>query len=304
VIFDQLAGVVERFLPRFLPQMHRAAVFEFPGRAHELLTKTPPTPDEVQFMQDTFFLPFPVTAVEDATSCVLLWDMDGNDDAQGFANRRFGWINANPVMPRSVDDYPESERPALLAEMGNIRRCVAQFRDPLMIVTWGVVSSFAYDAELHRYYAGNLSGCLAATPRELVRDESYFRGELDQFGDRCLRNPATAIEETAWFNMPNRFVLRTTRLRARRSPNPGRIARTEDRPLYTLLTPHAIRERLGLAVPTGRHPVAHPRRRHYRCLRDAAFVHKQGQIITIPATWVGPSEVVVGGHHYKVMLDL
>lgn len=89
--------------------------------------------------------------------------------------------------------------------------------------------------------------------------------------------------------------------------------RTHQRPLYTILRPFAIREKLGLKTPvheekrtaTGRKsPTPHERRRHTRRISSAGGHFKQDKEIVIEATWIGPSEAVVGNKRYKVRLDL
>lgn len=85
-----------------------------------------------------------------------------------------------------------------------------------------------------------------------------------------------------------------------------KIPRHHDRPVYTLLTPQAIRQQYipRSKVPTGRKVGAHERRRHYRTLRSDRFTRMRGRTIVVPATWVGPSEAVIGNRRYRVMLDL
>ena len=84
-----------------------------------------------------------------------------------------------------------------------------------------------------------------------------------------------------------------------------RIARTHERPSYTILKPHEIRERMKLPMPVGKRAVTpHERRSHLRTLRSEFFrPTNRGRQILIPASWIGPSESVVGNRRYRVMLD-
>ena len=114
-----------------------------------------------------------------------------------------------------------------------------------------------------------------------------------------------ALEEVMFFNSPSRFIFEEA---PAKTPNPKfarPVPRSPQRPLYTLLTPKEIRERLRLPpLQEGGPKTPHERRRHYRTLRSEFFKHKQGQTIVIPACWVGPSEALHGAHRYKVRLDL
>jgi hypothetical protein len=111
------------------------------------------------------------------------------------------------------------------------------------------------------------------------------------------------------FNQPDRFVLEITPLKRNPQKPGGKIARSNERPIHTLLTPTEIRVKMGLPKPsggtgTGAPKAPHERRRHFRTFRSDHFREAKGKTIIIPATWVGPHEVVRGNKRYKVLLDI
>ena len=116
-----------------------------------------------------------------------------------------------------------------------------------------------------------------------------------------------ALSALAMIDDPAMFVLEEQPAKDRMlnppKTKPGHIARSHERPIYTVLAPHAIRDKLG--IPTGRHVGAHERRAHWRTYRDPRFSsERRAKRQFIASTWVGPSVAVVGNKRYIVRLDL
>jgi hypothetical protein len=136
--------------------------------------------------------------------------------------------------------------------------------------------------------------------------------EIPEISNAALKNAAAALQEVMLLNDPETFILESTPLSAI-NPKPvrlkpgqiRRIPRTHERPTYTILKPHEIRERMKLPTPVGKRAVApHERRSHLRTLRSEFFrPANRGKQILIPASWIGPSESLVGNRRYRVILD-
>lgn len=153
--------------------------------------------------------------------------------------------------------------------------------------------------------------------------------ETRLFG-QFMRNVSTAYEELIYFNSPTRFILKETKIlkkKPKSNKNKNHIRRSNERPIYTVLKPEEIRRRLNL--PTGytgkshSSPRPHERRRHFRFLSSDRYRYNEKgeelprkiipygdrkgeeyyKKIDIPATWIGPSEAVVGSHRYRVVLE-
>ena len=108
MIFDKLAGIAERHSPEMLPVLKRCRLFEFSGRAHEVL---PRQLDEgrVDQFRESFFLPYPQVFMEDSASGVLLGDME--DNQQGLSGDRF-FLVAIPILQDSEEFAPDGSNEA------------------------------------------------------------------------------------------------------------------------------------------------------------------------------------------------
>ena len=91
-------------------------------------------------------------------------------------------------------------------------------------------------------------------------------------------------------NLLSMFVVESSPRRSRDPTTARKEGRSHERPVYTMLTPGAIRRQYipSDGAPTERTVGVHERRRHYRTLRSDRFKKMQGWTITTPATWVGP----------------
>jgi len=317
--FDKLCWMAERHEDvlgsNLLRLLRQAALFSFPYVAHEVLPKSY-TAEEIAFQREFFVLPFSVTAIEDKTSCVLLWDESASS---GLAVRRFFVEFASLAsMHRSTASNGEQanalwknyeEEMQARKELGPDLMRVLDESYQLSFGEITVADSVQYRYELRgdvfQFVILNDQG--VSPLGQLIWNENQQR-----ISEGCLRNAMTAIEELMVFNRPDRFIVRETPARLREA-NSIKIPRTHERHVYTLLHPTEIRTRLNLPRPqdadaTGK---AAPRfvgerRRHVRRYPDdpSRWPNMHGKSIIIPATWVGPSESVVGRRTYKIMLDL
>ncbi len=99
------------------------------------------------------------------------------------------------------------------------------------------------------------------------------------------------------------FILKETPKRVRK---PGvKISRSHERPLYTILRPKQIREKMELPHQGGTKCV-HERRAHPRRLEHSRYTRNEDgsvKVIKIKSSWIGPTEAKVGNKTYKVILD-
>jgi hypothetical protein len=120
------------------------------------------------------------------------------------------------------------------------------------------------------------------------------------------------VARTLDINRPHHFIMETsftTSVKYRGS----RIPRKNERPSYTTITPRTFRRMCVLGgvlsdseERKGAHHCSHWRRKHFRTLRSERFVHKRGETIVIPSSWIGPSEVAQSwaGKRYRVLTDM
>tara|TARA_R100001086_G_scaffold192515_1_gene109732 strand:- start:11032 stop:11964 length:933 start_codon:yes stop_codon:yes gene_type:complete len=310
MIFDRLAGFADRFPDRFRGLrdiLARAHVFHFDYAPHEVLPKSY-TREELNFHAEHFVLPFPVVAIEDRSSCVLMWDAD--PDAQGLGCERY-FVEAAPLAmqcARSWRDAEEEEEwrkslsPAMRARIESmvqysvgVIHSIDPSRDPsdAALSSWLDITAAAM---LDVQVATKTDFCHEETAR-LQSEPSVLRGTV-------IPNAMTAIEELMQLNTPDRFILRTSPAVAVKGGR-KKTLRSHERPIYTLLKPDEIRARMqtpGDGAPRR----LHERRRHVRRYPDdpTRWPNVHGKAVVIPACWSGTAEATVGRRHYKVMLDL
>jgi hypothetical protein len=293
MIFDQFARMIERHHPARVGMVESARLFELPYVPHEILPRVSPAAAALE----DFVLPFPEVAVEDRTSCTFLFDNAPNQVGFGTA-RRFIDVQRTGTGSEAYTAMDPSFR--LLQETGE-ELFIANFGSIDQIVTHG--ERFAVQGVCELQVLFTRDRLIDVTSRANLR--SLGEDVIQRF-DAVLRNAVTALEELLLISGDHEtFVLESTPLRPRHA-KPGRITRSHDRPVYTLLRPDQIRRRLGLSRPGpgegSKSP--HERRRHWRHLQSEFYTRKRGEKVLVPACWVGPSEAVTGQRRYRVRLDI
>jgi len=320
MFFDRFAGIVEKFFPALVPHIQKTKLFIFPGRAHEIL----PQKVDLETMKrvgEELFLPFQHIAVEDTLSLVLLWD--DQKEQRGLH------------CPRHFIEYSEIGTPVEEADARSDARVRATFPEALH---WPDPEEFErlqkklnarVSLLLHgKFNDTTITGEVNKDGEPLVHhdfeiiesviydpDKGIIRTEdaMDAEGVRgtnfaTVSNAWVAMKEVWYFNSPDKFILEERPIDSRKhvtkAAKRGKIVRRQQRPQYTILHPQTIRQRLRLpSLEKGGPKRPHERRAHRRTFRDSKFWRMQGKTIIIPATWVGPSEAVIGKKIYRVLLD-
>jgi hypothetical protein len=296
MIFDRLAMVAERHLPHLKPLLEQTHLFLFEGRAHEVLPKEHDQ-ETIDFLAENFFLPFPVVAIEDSASCIILADTIPHQ--KGLSSRR-NFIEVMPLDGSTMGEFANS------AEITEREKDTKWLPKGYVTITLGYIEqvsaqdgkSTSMSVSLDAVFGADKDNLRHITPLMSTEDVNVATQETG-------RNIHTAYEEVMFFNTPNRFVVERTALNTKRAAK-GRVQRAHARENYILLTPDEIRKTLGVSKEsgTGKKVRVHERRRHYRKLTSDHFKNKKGQTIVIPATWCGTSETTVGKTRYKVCLDI
>jgi hypothetical protein len=300
VLFDRLCGFVERNMPSLEPSLRHAKLFWWPGKAQDLPKQW--EPEEIEFLRENFFLPFPIVAVEDSISCVLLEDVEKDQRGLGTPRRFIECLNISEALV--TDSAEAQERPEDTGKWLDVVQHIQEKGD-VTFITLGR-GHFEKTTAVSRLVRGSIIACCMVTKEGVatIQPGSW----MWTFAERCaLRNFSTAIEEVITFNTPNRFVVEVSPAVKKRTPHSPKIPRSHDRPKYTLLTKTEVQRVLEVESNDEndrRHPSAHWRRRHYRTFRSEKFVGMKGKTIVVPACWVGPTEKQVGTKIYKVRIDL
>lgn len=303
VMFDALCRAVERneSLSGLRPFLSKARLFHLDIVPHDFLGKAL---DEIKVEDhvEDFFLPFPVVAIEDRASVMLVVDKEENQ--RGVKGDRLFF------------EYMDSQSDRNLAFCDGKTIDENQMKKMKDDGVATIIMSVVDDFHVYRDAAGQLrfdihgvaarSWLLENEQVKAVYEPNKFSEEENiRLSSSALKNCSACLQEILYVNNPSRFILekRPIKLRSGHGKN-GHIPRTNERSVYTLLEPNKIREILGLPEPREGGPRRpHEVRRHFRSYRSDRWVNVKGKRIVIEAFWVGPSEVDVGAHHYRVLLD-
>lgn len=183
--FDRLCQLAERWLPEIDPWLRQARLFVFEHKSYEFV-RTTMTAEEIELLNEAFFLPFPVVAVEDPASVVVLADLQ--PDAAGVGARR-GYVE---LVDQRGEGFHEDRdgRPAAkqafaagtLVHIGLIAM-TAKAGEVSMVDAAGHHTGFDLRGGVHKacWFAGD------GAP-EILTEEQIPHEQMIGF----LRNPATA----------------------------------------------------------------------------------------------------------------
>lgn len=302
MIWDTLCKSLEILGNQTLIDMGKdARLFVIEGDATpELLKTVDPTDEELE----QFFLPYPTVAVEDGVSCVLLAD---TEDKQVGSSTPRRYIECLPTTEEAVRNALRYEDVQSQTSEEHALKSFRELREYglLSILSMGTIGiKNTYEAG-KRQWASELRGTAMVAVFENGNIEQYpADSDLARSAGRAA---VTCIEEIIYFNSAERFILESTPVKysENKIAKKPKIARSHQRPIYTLLKPKEIRRRMNISEPTANksHPRPHERRRHIRTLRSDRFRFAKGKTIIVPATWIGESESVIGKKRYRVVLD-
>ena len=334
MVFDTLCAVASKFLPVACPWLHDARLFDFPYRSHEVL---PAAFDDAgrAVLRDHFFLPFPVVAIEDTASVIVL--VDTEPEQRGLTQPRY-FVECVPMRAGDADEF----RPDQRAQIEALDKATAKLPPNTVTVTVGRISNVTFLPETEQLqFDGSVAVALLATPDRIVlnlkkeegRTAQYLKSadpamvgrghkreaEETRMSESAMRNVAVAMQEVMYLNTPNRFIVEDTptsflryeqRMQAKKrrnqDPTKRRVLRSAERPTYILLTPDEIRAQFNFPTPAGTVKRAHERRRHLRTYPDdpARWPKAHGRTVVVPASWVGPNERKTKTRRYRVLLDI
>lgn len=303
MLFDRLAGIVEKEYKNYKSMLEKASIFQFDKEYKDNLSRTL----DINNGQE-FFLPFKTTAVENNCSCVIMYDPTENQIGFEYPRYFIGCYNAT----NATEILKEQQ--IATSEIGNI-----------LVVFAGNFVGKAFqnnrgglDAKFKFIKLYSKKGLVANSYKttDMLKKTGWYK--------LIVNTPLMTLQQLTALNTPDKFVLETTLTRLKKQwwkKKKPKIRRSGERPLYTILEPNKIRQVLNPEVRnTHVSPVIHQRRRHKRWLRNEKYRFdsagkliepqfcRKGKLyyktVIVPATWVGNSEAIIGSKHYKVRLDL
>ena len=339
-IFDQACRLCEAH-PRLNEQygelLRKAALFHFGFDPNEEMRKHKAELTSQDF--GMFTLPFPVTAVEDHRSCVVLFDISprGADLKITNANlaavlpakgekRDFGTDHVRGFvvfMPavKSEGFLDQAANTEMLAEFGHmygvttdmkdLRRCATyllsglfQMREPTDSSSNSDYSVGVMPFGLQMYSKDRPIIDRPISEEELMDDNNKWSRTRHDF----ISHPTTAVEELCLLNSGDRWLVKSQATTGAK-PRKGAIRRGWQRPNYTLLTRKQIREafKIDASSEAGRQLThGHARRAHWKTLRHERYRRNHDgtpRQVFVEHTWVGPSSATVENKRYEVVLD-
>lgn len=296
MLYDQLLGLCERYAEELVPIVANARLFDFPHVPHEVLASSH-TPESREFFNEFFALPFPLVAVEDQASVVVMWD--DKHDQVGLSGRR-QYIECVKFDDAHLAAFKEANEPK-----GGFSKAEKLAMKDLYAITSGSLNKVTLN-EGGVNAEAQLINTLIVSKKEGVKMTlaDFPKLAVKLIANSAARNAITAIEEFMVFNGPERFVVAVTPVRKQRK-KPKKALRSTEKTIFVLKTPVEIREYIKPEPGEGT-KAAHERRRHVRMYPDdeERWPNMHGKAKVIPACWIGPSEAVVRGKHYRVCLDL
>ncbi|WP_285905099.1 hypothetical protein [Pseudodesulfovibrio pelocollis] len=302
MLFDIFCGCVERHLPELRDLVAEAKLFVFEGAPHEFLKARPGYHEK--FDESLFYLPFPVVAVEDAGSLVILADV--NRDNHVGLNRPRTFIDVQGInVDRSNFEHTTDLHGEALEYLKKMQRDYPK----AITVNVGELTTMTLDQDIKRF-----RGVFRADRSVLVDKKAgiLFEDSLGYSMKESMRpaasNAQVAIEELAMLTRDKDFVFEQTPAKSPKVKK-GAIPRSHERPQYTILQPDQIRKIMEVKNPTedsqGTKRAPHERRRHYKWLVPGeGKPWKKEQRIVVNACWVGISEKEIRGKIYRVRLDV
>ena len=256
----------------------------------------------VDWAENTFSLPFQVVAFEGPNALVVF--IDKTVGTIGIREERifiyFTKYDMNTLDPSDnppLKDFTKEQMVSYYEDNTLVNMAIGVTKETNYDLAEAQLSSVVYVALA--YTSTTKDGLnLSAIPEEHV--PPHLRDSIHNV-------VMTYFHSLVQCSEPKNFILETHPKKIKDPSKSKKIPRSHQRPQYTLLEPNKIRKIMGLdspGVPTGKTVRPHERRAHTRILRSERYGDNRGKRINIKATWVGPSEAIVGNKIYKVWLTL
>lgn len=319
MLFDLFIQHRDMFPPKFRTYVQRARLFQFDLMPTETMCGF--STDLIDGLSYDFFLPFPVVAVEDKVSCVIVADIE--KESIGLNVPRI-FMEVAPLVNYTKDGAYKLQSTATDDEITKDK----ERRDMLAkhmqegtayphVVRYGF-THIEWSTEYKKWKAYSKLGGSFIIRKDGIYDMTKIPTlKMDDIVDDFCRACVTAYEELIHLSSPQKFILMTMN-KSNDNKQHIKYKLARERPLYTVLTPQQIRKIIKKDEPIPEHDKqgrvilerrAHIRREHTRTLKNEKFKDKIGQVINVkrafvPAIWRGEYEHEDSINRYRVLLDI
>ena len=303
--FDFALRAMESSQPLLLPILRQANLFCFPHDPVEVIGPggIAKTDEQKEFWMENFALPYPVTAIEDKTHMVAIWDADCLDDLRDDGTNVVEILLENEVPavtaahPLYVSTYPKkglkpwrffvavrgswswTDKERNQGLKGGVPDWMPNPDAEHCYITFGVIQLKKHE-RTHLIRDGFESRVVplgvwvcsrTSTWLEVSLDKAKTRKEYDEvfsYIEEAVPDIAHeahgAMEQIMWFNDPDRFVVEETREESKgRSKKWGNSKRSKERPTYHSCTALDIKK-IRNGGGGGSEGTGSPKRGHHR----------------------------------------
>ena len=291
MMFDAMCRAAEARMPVLAPKLRHASLIRMPGLYSE----------DLLALRDDFRMIWKTVAIEDDESCVLI-------ERSGVSERIP--VAGEPSFHTAID---RSNR-VMTSEIGLRAGDAFDVAVTSLYDDGSPLTCYVKDAVMGRdVYVdgknqGTVWGCGAITVASGHEARlSVLDGNTKAFRhawESLVRDMAVALTQCALCARPGRWVLREVCASPRDPGASKKIPRSHQRDRWLSITDEErVRYfRSDEREPTGRHPIAHARRAHYRHIGENDDGTKK--YTWVRACWVGSTEAEIRGQKYRVELEL
>jgi hypothetical protein len=303
MLFDKFCKFVENNLPNYVDRIKTSGLFIFDKKATEIL---PNKFENIEELNKNFFLPFNTTVIEDPEGLFIITDYDQPNQIGIFCERYF-------------IDFTRFFIPELMSTANPDDIAFA-----INLLTDGNYSKIQHKVNIKDLYTMSIGSVIViesnndsigvkvnTTNSLLVTKKDVICGipDVNLTKKQIESNLIIGLKQILLINSPNYFIVEESPVKTAKKINKNKIARSHQRPKYTVLKPNKI-HKLFKYTPeeitensNKKSPTPHLRRRHIRTFRSDRYINAKNKQIIIPATWIGPTEYYDGFKKYRVCLE-
>ncbi|HUW12850.1 MAG TPA: hypothetical protein VM537_24190 [Anaerolineae bacterium] len=320
-------------LPFYTALAHRAALFSFNGHYEDMHGGRGVLSEDVDEINEGFFLPMPVVAFEDADSCVILEYasalLDRSDDLPQSLRELAVKMRSLKETKKAAHGEPRGINPEDPLMWTVVQKVPAPHNGgPIpggmegfipgktLLVADGAIFSVRKEEKLNsegRAFWGAaiaVRGAVSSAGRKPMRYRQFTkeRPPDDEALRHYMHQVVVSMSELMVAQRPGHWIVKHAPEKARKIKRRGPASsRPRPRVRYIVVTDKVCERIFRRPNPenAGQHlKQGHRRRRHWRTFRAERYRFKRGKSVLVPACWVGPKTGEMGGERYEICLDL
>jgi hypothetical protein len=301
MLFDKFCKFVETHIPHHKDTFKTTGLFVFDEKPEKIL---PTRFENIKELNKNFFLPFQVTAIEDPCNLFITFDYEA-DQIGIFCKREFVhfekfYVNNLMVGFNNIDSVKIMD--LFTNDIYSKIQYKVNINDMYMILIGNLTVISCDEISIGVNAQITMSLFISKNIIFPLTNEIFTKNYLEKY-------LVMGMQKLLLINSPNQFIVEESPVKTAKKINKNKIARSHQRPKYTVLKPNKI-HKLFKYTPeeitensNKKSPTPHLRRRHIRTFRSDRYINAKDKQIIIPATWIGPTEYYDGFKKYRVCLE-